>query len=248
MRIFFFIIYILSCSLSFAQDYENDAEYELLGYLKNYENFNIDSLTNKKFKFIREVRNYIPIEKKIIERNIDFNWKESIYLIGINYDVNRIGNTKIFKIYTYHQNDSIVGIVIYDERRMKKNYYFNYKNLANFIEDHNDFYNVDSNIESFVNDKTSDETYNNCGENIYEIPRYNNNSYNDKSKTSIFEKMLKSYNTELQTNAVDAFEYLWKHDIIKKDKNLEKIINHIKSRNSKVIVCGGDVRYVRKIF
>lgn len=97
------IIFFFSNKIN-CQNHELDADEELKSALKDYENFTIDSLMNKQYKFIKGFDIYIPRNKsKAIEREIDFNWNESIYFSEYNI---KMKNIEILKntYYTFIRN------------------------------------------------------------------------------------------------------------------------------------------------
>lgn len=71
-----------------------------------------------------------------------------------------------------------------------------------------------------MEDFASDETLGNCGYSPDSILKYKDLLYNDLNNLMVFEKMLKSYNPELQSNAVEAYEYLKSKKLISKKKEI----------------------------
>lgn len=242
IRIYSILILLFFSNISFSQNYETDADNELQEVLKNYSQFNIDSLLGKQYKFIKEFSNYLHEENKskLIERDIDFGWKESIYFFGISYFNNTIGHSKAYLVHVFKENNSIVGLISYDTLRKNKKFYFDNDKLEIYVRKHNNFYKTNSNIENFVDDFGSDENFENCSETTYIPPRYKDLEYN-LSNIKFFEKMLKSYSPELQRDAVLIYEYLINEKLIPKREH-RKLIKHIKERNSMIISCAGPMQ------
>lgn len=248
MRIISILFLLFFYNILFSQNHETDADNELQEVLKNYSQFNIDSLQTKQYKFIKGFNNYFREENKskAIDREIDFGWKESIYFFGIQYSNNKYGHSKDYLVHIFTVNNSIIGLITYNTSTKNKAYYFDNDKLENYIKKHNDFYKTNSNVENLVDDFASDEKYGTCGETTYIPPRFNDLEYN-LSSIKIFKKMLKSYNPELQSNAVEAYEYLKSKKLISKEEG-NKFIKHIKDRNSFIRVCGGDIVYNKQVF
>lgn len=240
-RIYSILFLLLFNNISFSQNYESDADNELQEVLKNYSEFNIDSLQTKQYKFIKGFNIYTPqYNSRLIERDIDFGWKETIYFFGIQYFNNQIEKSKDYLIHIFTEKNSTVGIIVNDVRIKNKKYYFENDKLKKYVKRHNDFYKTNSNVENFVNDFTTDSRNGTCGQTTYIPPRYKDLEYN-LSNIKIFEKMLKSYNPELQSDAVRIYEYLINEKLIPKREG-NKFIKNIKERNSLIIVCAGIVK------
>lgn len=249
MRILIIYIILLFSLQSFSQNRaEIEADYEIQGYFKNYENFNVDSLKNQKFKFVKEDDR--GFGKLLFERKRDNGVSEKIYQVLINYIHGRYTKYKEYKVHTFSKNDSIFGLINYDPYREKANYYFDFGKLQNYLEYHNEFYQTKFTTTNFVNQVLDDHIYGYvCGfaPVVYDVPRYNNLMFDKKKNISEFRNWIKSFNPELQTYGIDALEYLEKNKRIKLTELDRKLISNIKNRNSILNTCSGCLGVYKKV-
>ena len=235
-----FIFLISSCS-SFSQNRnELEADYEMQGYFKNYWEFNLDSLKNKKFKHVKEINSLTGGFQ--FERQRDAGVTESIYNITIDFAEGKWMKYKEYNVHIFSKNDSIFGLINYDQYREKTNYYFDFGKLKAYLEYHNEFYQSELTITDFVNQILDDHIYGYvCGYApvVYDVPRYNDLKFDKKKNISEFRNWIKSFNPELQTYGIDALEYLDKNKGIKLTELDKKLISNIKKRNSILNTCSG---------
>ncbi|MGS2727870.1 hypothetical protein ACU8DI_14770 [Psychroserpens sp. BH13MA-6] len=241
MRILTVYIFLIFSFQSFSQNKaEIEADYEMQGYFKNYENFSIDSLKNQGFQFIKEDDR--GFGELLFERKRDNGISEKIYRVLINYVSDRYTKYKEYKVHSFSKNDSIIGLINYDKYREKTNYYFDFEKLKNYLEYHNEFYKSELTTSDFVNQVLADHVYGYyCGfaPVSYDVPRYNDLIFDDKRNISEFRNWLKSFNPELQTYGIDAIEYLEKNKGLKLTELDKKLISNIKKRNSILNTCSG---------
>jgi len=241
MRILTIYIFLIFSFQSFSQNKaEIEADYEMQGYFKNYENFSIDSLKNQKFELVKEDDR--GFGELLFERERDNGVSEKIYRVLINYISDRFTKYKEYKVHTFSKNDSIFGLINYDQYREKTNYYFDFEKLKAQLKFHNEFYQSELTITDFINQSLEDHIYGYvCGfaPISYDIPRYNKLRFDKKKNISEFRNWVKSFNIELQTYGVKALEYLQNKKGIKLTELDKKLILNIKNRNSILNTCSG---------
>lgn len=233
------IIFNLFFTTVFSQNIEIEVDYEIQGYFKDFNNFDMENLKSKNFKHILNELNEID---KVYEREIDFDVFETKYDFEVKYLSNKSVHYLHYEIKILKEKDSIIGLICYENVRKKIDYYFDYEEIQNIIEKHNDFYVTKSDLSDFVNGFTNEYTYGYaCGNSpkIEKTPSYNGYKYNDKRNLNEFRKLLKSYNIENQNYGLDAIEFLNKSGKIKLNEDDRKIIEHIKKRNSLLNTCSG---------
>lgn len=223
----------------YSQNNEIEAEYEIQGYFKNFKNFDVENLKTIKFNYIW---NQIKVINKIYERENDFEVFETKYNLDVNYVRDKTVCSLRYEIIILKINESIIGLVCYENVRKKTNYYFDYNIILKLISEHNTFYETQSNLTDFVDGLIETNSYGYaCGfaPVFQKTPSYEGLKYSDRKNSDEFRKLLKSYNIEKQNYGLDALEFLEKGGKIKLNENDKKIINHIKKRNSLINTCSG---------
>ena len=239
----FITLFLVTFFSTYAQNADELADTEFRKYLNDFENFNLDSLTTKKFIHF-EVQP--PFSNTGIQR--DFNITEDkVYVIIIpnGWDFFLDYNLHIFK-----ENDSIIGVIVKEYSNFK--YYFKDYKLPSLVAKHNDFYNTSLTVSEYLNELLEMEIYGYyCGYSpVYkEVPEKDDFLFDKLENIEVFRKWLGSPNLELQTYGVDAMEYLKKHTKFKFRKEDHKLIKHIKHRNSLINTCSGcNAGIFKKVF
>ncbi len=230
---------------------EIDADCEIQSYFKNYEKFNIDTLLNKKFNSFEIDTIFLKdCLSNMLQRERDGCILEKVFDIRITFPENgyMAGNEYSVYLFSNKNNDKILGLINYNFRRKKINSNFDFEYLKNYIKKHNIFYNTQFEIKDFINQITDTHYCGNCSSTFYIPPKYLNLEFDKKENVSEFRKWIKSFNIELQTNGVEALEYISKNKNYKLSESDKKIIENIKARNSTVIYCAGDVILYRRVF
>lgn len=249
--IIFLCIILHSFQLFSQNKNEIDADYEIQSYFKNYESFNIDTLMNKKFNSFEIDTVFLNDCLSIaLQRERDNCLSERIYDVKILFAEKGYMRIKLYKTHIFsNKNDGkIVGLINYNSHREKTNFYFDFEYLKNYIKKHNVFYNTKFGIKDFINQVTDTHYCGNCSSTFYIPPRYLDLEFDKQENVSEFRNWIKSFNIELQTNGVEALEYIEKSKNYKLTEFDKKIINNIKTRNSTVIYCSGDVVLYWKVF
>ena len=227
---------------------ESEASYEIQGYFKNYQEFNLDTLKCKKFNYIRMINSIRGGFE--FERELDDSLKQSIYTIIIDYPLGSYMRHKEYTVSVFSENDSIIGLINYDVYRGNINSYFDYEKLNEYIESHNKFYKTELGISDFVDQLKKRKIYGySCGSNISDLPLEHDDIYFDNIRNAkYFRNWLTAFNPELQTIGVEALKYLEKNKKLPLSPFEKKIIEHIKTRNSKLLICGGCVVFPQKYY
>lgn len=226
-----------------------EADYELQGYFKNYQEFNLDSLEKKKFKYILAVN---PTRGGFqFERTLDNNLKQSIYNITIDHPWGKSSRYKEYKVHVFSKQDSIIGLLSYEARTGNVNFYYDDKKLAAHIELHNEFYETKFRISDFVDQLKEMRIYGfQCNYSpIANAPLTYNDIYFDNIRNAKhFRKWLKSFNPELQSYGIKALEDLEEKEKLPLSPLEKKLIKHVKTRNSTMLICGGCVSFPGKLY
>lgn len=228
---------------------EIEVDYEMQGYFKDFQEFNLDTLKNKKFKYIRRVNSTNGGFE--FDRMLDNGLKESIYTVVIDYPLEREMKYKEYKVYVFLKNDLIIGLINYDTYRKKTNSYFDYEKLYAHVELHNKFYETKLENSDFVDQLVKMEIYGySCGYATVSNAalEYKDLYFDNITNAKYFRNWLTSFNPELQSYGVDALEYLEEKYKLQLSPLEKKIIKHIKARNSILLACGGCVSFPRKIY
>lgn len=243
-------IFLFIAISSFSQNRSNiEADYEIHGYFKNYQEFDIDTLKKKKFKHIRTINSTIGGFE--FERMLDNNLKQSIYTITADLPIKGRTYYKKYSVSVFSKSDSIIGLITYNVYTGSVNSYFDYKKLDVHIELHNKFYETKLRISDFVDQLKKMETYGySCDyAPISNAPLVYKDVYFDNIRNGkYFRNWLTSFSPELQSFGVDALEYLEEKYKLPLSPNEKKIITHVKTRNSKLQACSGCVTFPRKVY
>lgn len=235
--------------LCYAQ--EDKADLEFQNYLSEFRNFHFEKLKAKKFEYITiNPQEYRQKSSKGIVRMLDFEVKEEIYTIILGYNDSAYYLFKQYRLYVLRNSTEIIGIISVEKftKKEEKNVYFNEKEINNFIDKHNSFYNTNTSQSNLIEDLTKEVEYGYCLDNHILDSRDRRqkvmDKFGDKFNSSDFRKLLSSYNAELQTFGVDGLEVTYdglymnttKEQKTQKIIDLE-IIRHIKDRNSLLQTC-----------
>ncbi|EDP98053.1 hypothetical protein U8527_18815 [Kordia algicida OT-1] len=242
--------FLLQSLLLFSQSKEGiEADYELQGYFKNYQEFNLDSLKKKKFKHIRLINSIRGGFE--FDRILDNNLKQAIYTITIEHPLGRYSRYKEYKVHVFSKRDSIICLISYEESTGNVNSYFDYEKLSAHIELHNKLYETNFRISDFVDQLKERRIYGfQCGySSIANAPLvYNDIYFDDIRNGKYFRKWLTSFNPELQAYGVKGLEGLEEKEKLPLSPLEKKLIKHIKERNSTLLICGGCVSFPRKLY
>lgn len=244
MKIIFLLFVILFVSEMYPQT-EVEAKknfYEIKDVLAS-EN-NLEQLSEKldalKLNFRDQKNNYID---RFLNRSIDFeynhnririqfdSWQYQIDLITKNDSIYlKSLKTEYFKKYTYQIFDKIL--------------------LRDYLEKRNLFYKSDKDLKDLLKEISLDETFAmNCGE-IFQYTKQGmkvNKLVKNRAFRSL-KNMLSSFNCEKQSFGVIGFKQLTANGI-DFPKEYDKLIEHIKTRNSEVQICSGCITgLVQKIY
>ncbi|QHI38387.1 hypothetical protein IMCC3317_37790 [Kordia antarctica] len=241
--------FLLSVCLFSQNKEEIEADYELQGYFKNYQEFNIDSLKAKKFKHIV----YIDLQGNgfIFERKLENNLKQTVYTILVNFPYGKYQRHKEYKVHMFSKNDSIIGLISYHAKTGSVNSYFDYKKLYAHIELHNELYETKFGVSDFIDQFKTMKTYGfHCGFSpIMNGALQHDDFYFDNIRNAKhFRKWLKSFNPELQAFGIKALEHLEEKEKLPLSPLEKKLIKHIKTRNSTLLICGGCVSFPRRLY
>ena len=250
MKMIVTCIILLQSLLLCSQNQEGiEADYELQGYFKNYQEFNLDSLEKKKFKFIHTIN---PTRGGFeFERTLDNNLKQSIYTITVDHPLGKYSRYKEYKVHVFSKQDVIICLISYEARTGNVNSYYDDKKLSTHIELHNELYETKFEISDFIDQLKEMKTYGfSCGyapvmnEALQHDDIYLDSVRNGKH----FRKWLKSFNPELQAFGIKALERLEEKEKLPLSPLEKKLIKHIKARNSIMLICGGCVSFPGKLY
>ncbi len=226
-----------------------DADYELQGYFKNYQEFDLDFLEKKKFKYIRTIN---PTRGGFeFERMLDNNLKQSIYTIIVDHPLGRYSRYKEYKVHVFSKQDAIICLISYEAGTGNINSYFDYEKLSTHIELHNKLYETNFRISDFVDQLKERKTYGfSCGYSpvANEALQHGGIYLDNIRNATYFRKWLKSFNPELQAFGIHALERLEEKEKLPLSPLEEKLIKHIKTRNSTILICGGCVSFPGKLY
>lgn len=241
IRNLFVIVFIIYFTTSFSQvSKSSKVDAEMQQYFINYSKFNLDSLKQTEFRIIRKINQRQTY--KVVERKRDFNVRESIFEIEVEYVNNKITLHKEYRVHVFSKSGVIFGLINYDVYQDKVKEYFDFTEFSNYLDSHNNFYQSKVTAKGFVDQVLAEHVYGFiCGfaPAIYEVPRYNNVLFDKKRNINKFRNWVKSFNPELQTYGVMALEYLEKNKGITLTELDKKIISNIKKRNSILNTCSG---------
>ncbi|WP_430410028.1 hypothetical protein [Kordia sp.] len=245
-------IFLLQSLLLCSQNQEGiDADYELQGYFKNYQEFNLYSLKKKKFKHIRLINPRETGGGFEFDRMLDNNLKQAIYTITIEHPLGRYSRYKEYKIHVFSKRDAIICLISYEASTGNVNSYYNDEKLSAHIELHNKLYETNYRISDFVAQLKERRIYGfQCSYSpIANAPLvYDDIYFDDIRNGKHFRKWLTSFNPELQAYGIHALERLEEKEKLPLSPLEKKLIKHIKTRNSTLLICGGCVSFPRKIY
>lgn len=244
-------LFLFQSMILFSQNSEEiEADYEMQGYFKNYQEFNLDTLKKKKFKHILGINTIRGGFE--FDRMLDYNLKHSIYTIIVDFPLENKNYRYIeYKVHVFSKNDVIIGLINYNTFRKKTNSYFDYEKMLVHMDSHNDFYETELEISDFVSQLEKLEIYGYaCGlmADLGKPLEHNEIYFSDIRNAEIFRTWLKSFSPELQSFGVDALEFLEENEKLPLSPHEKKIIQHIKLRNSVLYACGGCIVSPRKIY
>jgi hypothetical protein len=190
-------------------------------------------------------------------RNLDFNYRQSVYVIGIEYKYYlkdekkyRI-HSKSFAIYlVLNSEDSIIIGVVREViswepgfEKIEKSDVFclNLLQLDDYLTQHEQLYKMKKNKTEFINQITGLIIYGfGCsnGGGYYSPEAIKMIKYVRKNKYKKLSNWLKEINPELQVYAIEGLMMLANRGI-KIKPNDALIIQHLKDRNSKINYCSG---------
>ncbi|WP_298513848.1 hypothetical protein [uncultured Kordia sp.] len=243
------IFFLQSLFLCSQNNKEIEADYEMQGYFKNYQEFNLDSLQKKKFTYIRDINSTNGGFE--FERKLDEGLKQSIYTITIDYPSGKYMKYKEYKVYVFSKKDTIIGLINYDTYRKKTNSYFDYEKLSLYVKQHNEFYKTTLEISDFVDQLKQMEIYGySCGYSpvANALLEHRDLYFDDLKNAEYFREWLTSFNPELQAYGLDALEHLEENEQLPLSPLEKKIIKYIKTRNTTLLQCGGCVIFPDKIY
>jgi hypothetical protein len=243
-----FIVYLFTITFisnAYSQNKWKQANAEFQSYLKNFSEFNYDSLTQKSFKSIEKIGGLFKANSLKCKRNRDFGIIETIYSIEIEYLTEKSYYSSIeYDVHIFSKKNTIFGIASNQvgTRRNNQTSYFNNVELELLLKKHNQFYESEITKDDFTQNILTLHVYgHHCGEEGTENPSYfyGGISYKKSKNKKLFQNWLKSFNLELQTYGVEGLEYLNEHKGLKLSDSEKDMIAHIKERNSLLNSCGG---------
>ena len=233
MKHFYIFLLIITTSISNTKSSNSDADIEFFTYLKDFQSYNVDSLVAKKFIHIENIRKLNWEENS--ERVIDFG----ISIKNYSLIVEKSGRYNMIEV---KKNGKIVGIIAHELYRGILINFLDEKEVSEAILEHNKFYESSLIFRDFVNDLANDVAYGygcSIAPKIEKIQSYNGYKFDNKDNVEIFRDWIKSWNVEIQNYGMDALETLQKKRKVKLSPLDQKIIDHIKTRNSILITCSG---------
>lgn len=253
MRRILTIIGLLSSILLYSQN-ELDAEFQ--NFISDYKNFDIEKLSKKEFNHsLAKLLDSLPNHRRdkfglVVERDLDFNLKEGIYLIILNYAKEDGSLMQLnYKLHALKKNSMIIGIICKTNFPSKVDTYFDETEIERYIYQHDSLYQTKTHRSDLIKDLVEDRVYGySCGiaPVLQETPEQYGYQFNDIKQLSIFRGWLRSYNPELQTYGVDAIRTIYKQppflvgekEQIKKEDDM-LISKYIIKRNSTINTCSG---------
>ena len=239
----YFSIIIFTISIqSFSQE---KAFEELDSYLSDYRQFDFEQFIRHDFENFEIEDNHFN-GGYLTTRERDWKITESIYHFEINYWIEKSSRYRFLNLHTFSQNGEIFLVIYHNdsfsERVLEPKYFGRIEKLKSVLNAHNNFYHSDFSIEDMISQLSEGEVYGYaCGDApiIEKIPSIKGYKFNQKSNLEIFRNWLQSFNLEMQTYGVDAIGYLVRNKGLKLSIEDQKIINHIKERNSILNTCSG---------
>ncbi len=233
---------------------QNKVDLEFQNYLSDFRNFNFEELKQKKFEsiIINPTECKYPKTRKEVSRVLDFDISEDIYTINLGYKDSSYFRFKAYTLHILRKDNDIIGIICMEKFTDKQSvhFYSNMKEINNFINKHNLFYNTNTSQSDLIEDLTRNIEYGYCLDKHILDTRNRRQKIMDKFgntlNTTDFRNLLSSYNVESQSFGVDGLESIYDSlylNLTPEQKNKKSIdlhiISHIKNRNSTLKKCDG---------